>query len=196
MKAKDIKPGTVYAYRRSKYSTPQPIVFLAPVDAEHVYVTADRFRPKDAPAYRKAHGRAKPGRGSGYASPSYGYPAVVAYGDVSQVDLTAVTLADFETSTSGYDAARGISFMLVTNLGQIVGDYEEAVAAAEREKREREEAYEAEKRAHREANERAAALVAALGEHGVQARPDDSYFPNTLVLSFGEVDKLLALLNR
>jgi hypothetical protein len=38
--------------------------------------------------------------------------------------------------------------------------------------------------------------VAALGERGVQARPDDSYFPSTLVLSFAEVDKLLALLNR
>lgn len=196
MKAKDIKPGEVYAYRPSKYGRIIPVVLLAPADKDNLYVSQPTRRKSGDPWYPKAPRATKPSRGSGYSDPSYGYPAVMPLtekGDLAV--LRGVTLADFEAATQREDHERGITFMLLDNVAHIVGPYEEIIAA-EAEARAAEMA-ERQAKSDREAEVRARALdlIVALNAHGVKAgRADTAGGGTVLTLRLGEVDKLLALL--
>lgn len=195
MKAKDIKPGEVYAYRSSKSGSVSPIVFLAPVDSEHLYSTTSSHRGPDAPAFVKARRGAKPGRGSYYSAPTHGYPAITGMGDSSIDRLTSATLADFEAaSSSRVDGDSYITYTVVTALGHIIGPYEETKAAVEAERQAEQDRRAAEAAARNAAKVRAGHLVEELSALGVDARPDDSWNPVGLVIAFDELDKLLALL--
>ncbi len=200
MKAKDIEPGVVYGWRRGTLDTPSPVVFLAPVDAEHVYRTSDRHRPEGSPTYQKSTTRARPGRGIGYPGVTYGYPVATARLDASPdvlAHLTKVTLADFEASASGsFDRESGIGLTLVTALGQIIGPYEEVRGAHEAERRRRwleQEALDAERIAEAE---HADYLKARLNALGLQGTSVDLSGSPAIALGHADMDELLARLDR
>jgi hypothetical protein len=194
MKAKDIKPGVVYGINSSKsYGTANPIVFLAPVDRDHLYQTTSRHSPEGTPSHVKARAGAKPGRGSMFSSPTIGYPAVVGRGDHTLDRLKTVTLADFEAATSTH-SSDDWWFTLVTVLGHIQGPYEEVRAAEEAQRRARIEAQQADEQARERAVARFDGLAATLAKYGVTVSPDERYHPTRLLIDFDEADKLLALL--
>jgi len=176
MKAKDIKPGVVYA-RKKSFGPPEPIVFLA-TDKDHRY--RDGYRgfksSQDHPWFERTC--------------RYGYYPVVAVGwldpklrtqesrtssdgrteEQMLAALTSATLADFEAATNPNDSRRGINFDLVKSLGTIAGTYADAMTEY-REGRRRQDQAEAEARQRREARdaetkalqERAEALDLHLG---------------------------------
>jgi hypothetical protein len=190
VKAKDIEPGVVYALQRGRgeYASVQAVVLLAPADKDHIYRTASRYRDADAPAFLKANAGAKPGRGKYvHDAPDLGYPAAIGEPEA----LKGVTLADFEASTTGRDHERGVGFVVLTSLTNVVGPYEEAVArlkAAEDARRaERDEA----ERVRVAKAARSQKLVVGLAAHGVDARP---HAGSGLVLSLDDVEKVLGLL--
>lgn len=118
MKAKDVKPGVVYAYRDRFYPEPRPIVFLAPTDRDHLYIktrTAGR-------AFQKAPEGSTPSDGTVWNSGTIGYPAVL--GDVGSNldDLRAVTLARFRQVSS--TLGRRCEYTLVVRLARVVGPWD------------------------------------------------------------------------
>ncbi|MFI6883424.1 hypothetical protein [Streptosporangium canum] len=194
MKAKDIKPGVVYGYRASKHSEVRPVVFLAAVDADHVYREADRFAQKGTPAFGKARSGTKPKRGTGYSGRTCGYPVVISYGQVDVEALASVTLAEFEAATSTYRGEQGTQFNLVTNLGHVIGPWEEAAAAEQAERAARDAERDCEEREREAAQAQAKAAVAALAALGVTTEADHGWRPTALTIRLDEVTKLLALL--
>ncbi|GHE41949.1 hypothetical protein GCM10017673_50170 [Streptosporangium violaceochromogenes] len=195
MRAADIKPGAVYAHRAGSGRL-YPVVFLARADRNHLYWTTDRFRPPDAPAFQKASGGAKPRRGTGIDR-TCGYPAVVGYGvasgETTVEALTKVTLADFEAATTT-GVVDGLSFNLVTSLGQIVGPWQEAVAAEAAARQEQQAVAAREWEARQAAQQRATELVEAFAALGVSARADNPGQPAGIVVSLDEADRMLKLL--
>lgn len=122
MKAKDIKPGEVYAYRQSRYDEPRPIVFLAPVDREHLY-----FKSRTPGlAFLKEKDATAPRAGTVFNGGTIGYPAALGYADSDLDDLRAVTLHRFERVTS--TLGRRCEYTLVTVLARVIGPWEEAAA--------------------------------------------------------------------
>jgi len=194
MKAKDIKPGVVYAYQRSKYSSPQPVVFLTSVAPEHLYRTTSRYRSADSPAFQKANSQAKPKLGTGYSDATVGYPAVIPYGGAGREILTEVTLDEFKAATGDVDHLRDIEFRLVTSLGHIIGPYEEVVAAQAEKRAAEEAAWQAKRDQETASHDRAVDLITALAAHGVKAGWGDTAGRTVLTLSLDEMDKLLAML--
>ncbi|MGI5274716.1 hypothetical protein ACQEUU_37165 [Nonomuraea sp. CA-218870] len=198
MKAKDIKPGTVYAYRRSQYQEFKPIVFLAPLDSEHLYTSA---ADRDATRFKPVPNAGKPSKGS-WSMPATGYAAVSTATrrigeDAAGADVfDGVTLDDFLLAESSTDYERGLEFVVVFNLGHVHGLYADIMAAEEEERARDKAARDEMDRRRRAAQKRATALVSALKSHGATAHWNDPEQPASLVLSFDEVDKLLALLNR
>ena len=119
MKAKDIKPGEVYAYQERAGEPVQPIVFLAPLDRDHLYAkssTAGR-------AFRKAPAGSELRNGTVYNSGTVGYPAAVGIGRATLADVQAITLNRFEQVTS--TLGRRCEYMLVTRLARVIGRWEE-----------------------------------------------------------------------
>lgn len=122
MKAKDIRPGVVYAYRQGSYRRLRPIVFLAPVDSDHLY----RKSRIHGPAFKQAPEASAPTAGTVYNSGTIGYPAALGNEDSDLDDLRAVTLTRFEhvTSTLG----RRCEYLLVTVLARVVGPWDSSLS--------------------------------------------------------------------
>lgn len=121
MKAKDIKPGTVYAYRQSMHDPPRPIVFLTPADPEHLYIKSRTH----GPTFRKAPDASTPRGGTVYNGGTIGYPA--ALGDPERLDdLRAATLDRFRRVTS--TLGRHVEYTLVTRLARVIGPWEDTAA--------------------------------------------------------------------
>ncbi|MEO3869368.1 hypothetical protein ABGB18_11100 [Nonomuraea sp. B12E4] len=194
MKAKDIKPGVVYGYRRGKYGSVTPVVFLAPIDKDHLYATTSHHRKPDTPAYVKARSGSKPGRGSFYSSPTVGYPVVLGGTTTKPGSLPSVTLADFEAATSNY-LGDGISYGVITTLGHVAGLYEDVKAdeAAERDAARAQR--DAEERQRQDAAQRVARVLPRFASLGVVVRADNEWDPTGLVIDLDNADKLLALLS-
>jgi hypothetical protein len=116
MKAKDIKPGVVYAYRQSRSDPVRPVVFLAPVDSDHLYINSRTH----GRAFLKAPDATAPRAGSVYNSGTIGYPAALG-GEPS--DLDDVTLTRFERVTS--TLGRRCEYTLITRLARVIGPWED-----------------------------------------------------------------------
>lgn len=194
MRATEIQPGVVYAYRNS--SGLYPIVFLARADRDHLYRSADRFRQPGTPAFQKAPAGAKPHRGT-RISGTCGYPVVVGYGaetgETTVEALTVVDLADFEAATTG-GVVDGLAFDLVTSLGRVVGPWQEAVAAEAAARQEWDTAAAREREARQAAQQRTTDLVEAFAGFGVTAQPDNPQRPAGVVIGLDEADRMLKLL--
>ncbi|WP_068922167.1 hypothetical protein [Planobispora rosea] len=117
MKAKEITLGVVYAYRASKYEEPRPIVFLAPVDRDHLYIKSRTH----GRAFLKAPDGSSPQAGTVYNSGTIGYPAALGAPDSDLDDLRAVTLERFERVTS--TLGRRCEYTLVTALARVIGPW-------------------------------------------------------------------------
>lgn len=120
MKAKDITPGEVYVYRQYRHDPPRPIVFLAPVDRDHLYIKTRTH----GPAFRKAPDATAPRPGTVFNGGTIGYPAVLGNPGSDLDDLRAVTLARFERVTS--TLGRRVEYTLVTALARVIGPWGEA----------------------------------------------------------------------
>jgi hypothetical protein len=120
MKAKDIQPGKVYAYRQGTYRTVRPIVFLAPVDKDHLYAKS-RIH---GPAFKRAPDATAPTAGTVYNAGTIGYPAALGSEGSDINDLRAVTLTRFERVTSTF--GRRCEYTLVTVLARVIGPWDEA----------------------------------------------------------------------
>jgi hypothetical protein len=193
VRAKDIKPGVVYGQQRgrSEYADIRAVVFLAPVDGDHLYATTSHHRKKGEPAFEKRRPGSKPSRGRGWSAPDVGYPVV--YGPPAKIGT--ITLADFEAATSTYyDHGSGIEFRVLTSLTSIVGTYEEAVAAQKKQQAAARQEQEREEREREAALGKARALIAALKAAGVRADVDHAWRPQAVTIPLAEADKLLALL--
>ncbi|MGW4425766.1 hypothetical protein [Streptosporangium sp. NPDC004631] len=197
MRAAEIQPGVVYAYRIGPGRL-RPVVFLTRADRDHLYWTADRFRQPDTPAFRKAPAGATPHRGT-RISGTCGYPVVVGYGvetgETTVEALTETTLADFEAATTG-GVVDGVAFELVVSLGRVVGPWQEAAAAEDAARREQDAAAARERQARQAAQRRAADLVEALAALGVTASADNPWKPTGVVIGLEQADKLLTLLGQ
>ncbi|MDH2424789.1 hypothetical protein [Sphaerisporangium sp. TRM90804] len=193
MKAKDIKPGVVYAYQRGRgeYAPLQAVVLLAPADGDHLYQTTSHHRAAGSPLFAKVRSGAKPKRGQGWSAPDVGYPVVIGPAEA----LEGATLEGFEATTSHYyNAELGAEFKVLTSLTGVVGLYEDALAEQKQRQEEARQQWDREERAREAAQRRARALTAALRKVGVDATPDNPNNPAALVITLDEVDKLLALL--
>jgi hypothetical protein len=118
MRASDIQPGVVYAYRQNQYEPVRPIVFLAPVDRDHLYAKTR----VPGPSFRKAPDARAPRNGTVYNAGTIGWPAALGDPDSDLDDLRAVTLQRFEKVTSGL--GRRCEYMLVTRLARVIGPWE------------------------------------------------------------------------
>lgn len=198
MKAKDIKPGVVYGYRSSKYGHLQAVVFLAPVDGNHLYHSASSSKPKGSPAFIKAREGSKPGRrGSTYSSPTTGYAAVRTSSPEAATHLRAITIEDFEEAASRATVSgiKDAEFTLITTLAHILGPYAELKAGEDAAKERKHAARRAEEEKDAADRNRLTNLRSALAGRGVKAigRIEDG--EPVIVLSAAEVDRLLALLD-
>ncbi|MER6830854.1 hypothetical protein ABT352_33010 [Streptosporangium sp. NPDC000563] len=117
MKAKDIKPGEVYAYR-DRFGPVRPIVFLAPVDRDHLYLKTRT----PGPAFKRAGDGSAPRAGTVYNGGTIGYPAALGNEQSNPEDLRAVTLTRFERVTS--TLGRRCEYTLVTALARVIGPWE------------------------------------------------------------------------
>jgi hypothetical protein len=133
VRTEDIKPGELYAIWSGRpYHEPMPVVFLtAPADGR-LYVQASR-NPDGSSAFVKAGPGAEPRRGRWLGSGDTGYPVAQfrwGRGCARTVPdpraLLTVTLADFESSTSGHVGQVRIG--VITDLGRVYGPWEQAVA--------------------------------------------------------------------
>lgn len=194
MKTKDIKPGVVYGYRRGKYGSVEPVVFLAKPGPDQLY-GEPRFRKDREPVFEHWQQARKPRAGRSFGEASVGYPVVTGRSEgADSAELLKVTLEDFRSATKRYDEARDITFQLVINPSHIVGPYDEAVGEEER-RREAERRQYDEERAHREARQqRAGTLMEALTAHGITAKPNRYNEPTALEIPFDDVETLLGLL--
>lgn len=123
MKAKDIKPGEVYAYQERAGEPVRPIVFLAPCDRDHLYIksrTAGR-------AFRKAPAGSEPRNGTVYNAGTAGYPAAIGTGSATPADLLSVTLERFEQVTS--ILGRRCEYTLVVRMARVIGTWAEFSAS-------------------------------------------------------------------
>jgi hypothetical protein len=120
MKAKDIQPGVVYAYRDHFHGRLRPIVFLAPLDRDHLYISSRTH----GRAFLKALDAAAPRAGSVYNSGTIGYPA--AFGREPS-DLDGVTLTRFERVTS--TLGRRCEYTLITRLARVIGPWGDVSAS-------------------------------------------------------------------
>lgn len=195
MRAKDIKPGVVYGYRQGKYGTVTPIVFLAPIDKDHLYATTSHHRKDGTPAYVKARPTSKPGRSALFSGPTIGYPAIVGEYTATAENLPTKTLADFEVTPTQYIGEGGFRYQVITSLAGVIGLYED-VKAAEIAEREADRAQRAADEKRRQAgSERAATLVKKFAAAGVVVAADNDWQPTGLVMDFDNADKLIALLS-
>ena len=120
MKAKDVQPGVVYAYRDHFHGRLRPIVFLAPLDRDHLYA-----KPAvHGPTFRKAPEGSAPRVGTVYNGGAIGYPAALGDVDSDLDDLRAVTLARFQQVTS--TLGRRCEYALVVRLARVVGPWADA----------------------------------------------------------------------
>ncbi|MGA4989916.1 hypothetical protein [Nonomuraea bangladeshensis] len=122
MKAKDIKPGTVYAYR-DPLGTVRPIVFLTPAEREHLYIKSST----SGVTFRKAPEGSRPRGGTVWNAGTIGYPAVLGSPGSDLDDLTAVTLARFRSVTS--TLGRRCEYTLVFRMARVIGPWEEFAAS-------------------------------------------------------------------
>lgn len=190
MRAKDIKPGELYALKRGRgeYATIEPVVFLAEPTADNLWMPASHHRRKGAPAFVKAGPGSKPQRGHRRMAPDVGYPAVTGPAE----HLQEVLLGDFEAATTTfYSRRRDVTYRVITSLTGVVGPWEKAVAdqeaARDAERRERE----AEQRRVDAAIRKSERQIAALAAAGVSAAPHGY---DAVRIGADEMDKLLALL--
>jgi hypothetical protein len=195
MKAKDIRPGVVYGYRAGADDRVKPVVFLAPVDADHLYQTTSHHRKPGTVAYVKAHRGAKLGNSRLLSSsPTVGYPAAqpsrTSREKATPFDLGCVTLEDFEAATSHVAPMLGVEFTLVTSLTHVRGLYETELAAEQR----RADADAAAERKAREAEARVRAIAGVLKRHGLAGVTVDTYGRPRLVITLEDAEKLLTLL--
>jgi hypothetical protein len=122
MRAKDITPGEVYAYQERAGEPVRPIVFLAPLDRNHLYIKSRT----SGRAFRKASEASEPRAGTAYNSGTIGYPAAVGTGIATPADMRAITLDRFERTMSVL--GRRCEYMLVTRLARVIGRWEEFAA--------------------------------------------------------------------
>lgn len=120
MKAKDVQPGAVYAYRDHFHGRLRPIVFLAPLHRDHLYIKS----PINGPTFRKAPEGSTPRAGTVYNGGTIGYPAVLGDVDSDLDELRAVTLGRFQRVTS--TLGRRCEYTLVVRLARVVGPWTDA----------------------------------------------------------------------
>lgn len=193
MKRTDIRAGVVYAYQRSTYNEPQPIVFLnAPADGV-LYCETSHYRAPGSPAFIKARADSKPHRVQ-FGS-DVGYPVVRLRWDSKDdpASLLSVTLADFEAATGSIDGGR--EFAVVVSLAAIAGPWSDVKAArdeqveADRQLREHERAEADASRA------RAIDVLTALRARDIEPERISPYGKvESIVLPLEEAEKLLAML--
>lgn len=192
MKRTDIRAGVVYAVK-SSYGPPSPIVFLED-GARGLYSRGDYGR--GAPAERDPR-IWKAQRGSGYGKSACGYAAIRpgsardsdAAEELGAID-PAAELARFLADQQ--PAAEGLSFEIVTSLGQISGLYAEELAAYEG-MRAAERRRQAENRTARDRADSITDQLSAFGVDGEAVSKDRSHWSH-ICISVADAEKLIALL--
>lgn len=196
MKTKDIKPGTVYAYRAgSKYGVIRPVVFLAPADSDNLYRDANhRSWSRSGVNYQRHEQATKPAANSSHYGP-IGWPAATVERNADMPALAGVALAGFEAATEHTERteAGSVTYMLVTSAAHILGEYDEVVAAQQVERDEYEAARRRAEAADEARRDRAEAQIEALADFGIEAFRDTE-IRSRLTLHAADVDKLLRLL--
>lgn len=119
MKAKDVKPGEVYAYQERAGEPVRPIVFLAPCDRDHLYIKSRSA----GRAFRKASAGSEPRNGTVYNAGTVGYPAAIGTGSATPADLLSITLGRFEQVTSVL--GRRCEYTLVYRMARVIGTWDE-----------------------------------------------------------------------
>ncbi|MFG2001618.1 hypothetical protein ACGFNU_20950 [Spirillospora sp. NPDC048911] len=194
MKTKDIKPGVVYGYRRGKYGSVEPVVFVVAPSADHLYAR-DRWAGEGKPVHQHWPNAGKPRAGRGFADPDVGYP--VAFGRSEGTDLAALattSLGQFTAATKASDEELDLRWGVITNPAHVLGPYEDVVAQTKADEDERRRGYEIERQQREEVQQRADRLMATLGKFGIDAKQDDWTEPANLKMTLDEVEKLLSRL--
>ena len=199
MKFKDIKPGVIYAYRDSKYGTPEKIMFLAGVEGIRLYAEAPFRAGPEVPAFTASRlDKPESGRSDVWATQSkHGYPAVrrSSWSKEDEPDLTAVTWDDFRQATVGtrYDNDRNIEFTVATRLAAVLGPWDEVMAAEDEKRKAEKAASEKAEAARLDKKTRAAKVSSILQDAGIKAiaRSADGY---ALTIELNEAEKLAGLL--
>ncbi|WP_157253163.1 hypothetical protein [Nonomuraea typhae] len=187
MKAHRIIPGVVYGYQHEPGDV-APVVFLAPLDAGHLYQEA---------SYSQRHhiGRAfvqcEPGRRVGRGR---GYPAVRSDGGVPADALTRVTLAEFESADSTELGVGGqtVTLTVITSVAAVVTWTEKVNAAYEQRWHDEQTRLAVLHEESSDARAQALALVEALAARGITASVDNAHRPTGLLIALNDVGTLLA----
>lgn len=138
----DVTPGTVYAYKPGTHSPIRPLVFLAPLDRDHLYTgrriaTNTSGRRSENVAFERAPSAfTRPGAATDWVN-AVGYAAVTLHR--SYVDtpvrrrdaielMPTIAMEDF-LAPGREDDGRALEYVVVYSLNHILGPYEEVMKA-------------------------------------------------------------------
>jgi len=192
VRKQDIKPGVVYAYQRSTYSDPSPVVFLS------LDLYSDRRRGAVGPRFSPARVGDKPHSGM-YGSGSTGYLIAEVRGgwrkDTERADaaerMKSLTLADALASEEASPDDL-IGFDVLPRLTPIIGPWDEVITA-KRDADERARQARDKERAERLArDDRATEVLRTLKAAGVRAQYEGG--KAEFRLSLDDAEKLASLL--
>jgi hypothetical protein len=160
VKKTDIKPGVIYAWKRSKHYSPTQVMFLTPLNDDCLYTSE---RGKGIVRARRSY--TKPKAYYSYGSADVGW--LVAMGS----DVAGASLQDALDSGHRDPATfHDLHYQALVSLAQVVGVYDEVAAAEEAEKNRLADIRAAEKAKCEAASSRWVSLSSSLSELGVQHR--------------------------
>ena len=171
MKRADIKPGEVYAYQESKYHTPDEIMFLAPLDNDHLYQT-NRGRKRGDPYYTLVTHATRPSNNYFYGSTGY----LVAIGsNVLKATLEEAITGKAEGEPTGY------RYSVLIQTTRVIGLHQEVMAKRKAREQAAQEASQARAAANQAQSEKLLAIDARLRALGVNAQlvSGTSYYRDT-----------------
>ena len=155
MKSKEVETGKVYAYREGRhlYDHVYQVVFVAPVSDLYTY-------GEKSHAIRRSTA-AKPKSRSFY--PADGY--LVAIGR----DVSGASLEDALKTGVNWGNIPDFNYRILTNMANVLGPYEETVAAVEAEKQVLQDKRERDEKARNDLAARLGEVKEELAKHGVRA---------------------------
>jgi hypothetical protein len=194
MRKQDIRTGVVYAYQRSSWSLPVPLVFLS-LDLHR------RLRPRagaDSWCQPSTYGD-RPKAALGFSDADIGYP-VARLGwnrELTDDALAALPSLGAEVASGdlpGWLQAAGIERDILTRMASVIGPYDEVMAEREVRLHAEAERTRRENAGRQDKASRARAVIRALGAQGVKASYDE--WDVTVTLSLDEAEKVVTALAR
>jgi hypothetical protein len=159
VKRADINPGEVYAYQESKYGSADEVIFLTPLDKDHLYQSNRGRKPGD-PYYTLDEHAKRPAKNYFYGSTGY----LVAIG-------SNVVKATLEEAINGKpkDVTSSYRYTVLIQTTKVIGLYQEVMELRKAREQAAQDASEARAAANVAQSEKMLALDARLKALGVNA---------------------------